>query len=49
MRTANKHIRMISEGLCNTEDWGNDAANLALITRINDLLQYIQIESSYFK
>ncbi len=35
MRMANKHIRMISEGLRNTEDWGNDAANWALITRIN--------------
>ncbi len=29
--TANQHIRMISKG-CDTEDWSNDAGNLALIT-----------------
>ncbi len=28
---------------------GNDAENLALITGINYILKYIQIESSYFK
>ncbi len=44
--TANQHIRMISEGSC---DWSNDAENLALITEINNILKYIQIESSYFK
>ncbi len=27
---ANQHIRMISEGSCNTEDWSNDAENSAL-------------------
>ncbi len=32
--TANQHIRMISEGSCDTEDWSNDAENLALITGI---------------
>ncbi len=37
---------MISEGSC---DWSNDAENLALITEINNILKYIQIESSYFK
>ncbi len=42
---ANQHIRMISEGSCDTEDWSNDA----LITAINTILKYIQIESSYFK
>ncbi len=26
----NQHIRMISEGLCDTEDWNNDAENSAL-------------------
>ncbi len=25
-----KHIRMISEGSCDTEDWSNDAAHSAL-------------------
>ncbi len=25
------YIRMISEGLCNTEDWSNDAEHSALI------------------
>ncbi len=38
---ANQHIRMISEGSCDTEDWSNDAENSALITEIN--LKYIQI------
>ncbi len=26
----NQHIRMISEGSCDAEDWGNDAENSAL-------------------
>jgi len=26
----NQHIRMISDGLCDTEDWSNDAENSAL-------------------
>ncbi len=26
----NQHIRMISEGSCDTEDWSNDAENSAL-------------------
>ncbi len=26
----NQQIRMISEGLCDTEDWSNDAENSAL-------------------
>ncbi len=26
---ANQHIRMISEGSCDTEDWNNDAENSA--------------------
>ncbi len=41
---ANQHIRMISEGSCDTEDWINDAENSALITGINYSLQYIQKE-----
>jgi len=27
---ANHHIRMISEGSCDTEDWSNNAENSAL-------------------
>ncbi len=40
---------MISEGLCDTEDWSNDAENSDLITGIHYMLKYIQIESIYFK
>ncbi len=39
---------MISEGSRDTEDC-NDAENSALITGINYILKYIQIESSCFK
>jgi len=39
---------MISEGSCDTEDWSNDTENSVLITEINYILKYIQIES-YFK
>jgi len=39
---------VISEGSCDTEDWSN-AENSALITGINYILKYIQIESFYFK
>ncbi len=34
---------------CDTEDWSNDAENTALITEINNILQYIHVENSYFK
>jgi len=27
---VNQHIRVISEGSCDTEDWSNDAENSAL-------------------
>ncbi len=30
--SANQHIRMISEGSCDTEDWSNDAENAAVIS-----------------
>ncbi len=40
---------MISEGSCDTEDWSNDAENSALITEINYILKYVDIENSYFK
>ncbi len=32
---ANQHIIIISEGLCDTEDWNNDAGNTALLHRNN--------------
>ncbi len=43
--TPNQHIIMISEVSCDTEDWSNDAENTALITEINYILIYIQIEN----
>ncbi len=46
---SNQNITVISEGSCDTEDWSNDADNSALITRINYILKYIQIENGYFK
>ncbi len=48
---SNQHIRMISEGSCDTEDWSNDAENSALHHRnkLHCNIQYIQIENSYFK
>ncbi len=33
--TANQHIRMISEGSCDTEDLSSEAENVVLITGIN--------------
>ncbi len=39
---------MISEGSCDTEDWSNDAENSALITEINYMLRYIQLENKLF-
>jgi len=38
--SINHHIRRISEGSCDTEDWSNDAENSALITGINYTLYY---------
>ncbi len=43
----NQHIRLISEGSCDTEDWRNDAENSALITGINSILKYIKIGNQY--
>ncbi len=40
---------MIYEGSCDTEAWGNDAEKSVLITAINYILKYIQIENSYFE
>ncbi len=46
---ANHHIRMISEGSCDTEDWSNDAENSAAHHRKIYILKYIHIENSYLK
>ncbi len=40
---------MISEGSCDTEDWGNDAGNSALHHRNKYILKYIQKENNYLK
>ncbi len=40
---------MISEGLCDTEDWSNDAEYSALITGINYIRKYIQMENYKLK
>ncbi len=29
-KASNQHIRLISEGSCDTDDWRNDAGNSAL-------------------
>jgi len=56
---ANQHIRMISEGSCDTEDWSNDAENSALHHRnklqckmysnldYNNILQYYSFYSIF--
>ncbi len=48
---GDQHIRMILEWFwsCDTEDWSNDAENTALITGLNYILEYFQIENGYFK
>jgi len=39
---------MISEGSCDTEDWSNDAENLALSSQVlNYIFKYITIENNY--
>ncbi len=45
---ANQYIKMISEGLCDSDDCSNDEIQL-LITGINDISKYIHKENSYFK
>ncbi len=40
-----QHIRMISEGSCDTEDWSNDAENSALHCRNKLIIKYIQIRN----
>ncbi len=48
-RAANQHIRVISEGSCNTEDWSNDDENSAVRQGINSILKQFTIENSSFK
>jgi len=35
---AESHIRMISEGLCDTEDWNNDSENLDTIWTLGQIV-----------
>ncbi len=49
LEQQNQHIRVISEGSCDTEDWRNDAENSALITEINYVLKDTHVDISYFK
>ncbi len=47
---ANQHIRKISEGPCDTEDWSNDCWKFSFaITGIKYIFKYIKIENWYFK
>ncbi len=45
---ANQHIRMISEGSCDTEDWSNEWKFSFAITEINYILKYINITKQLF-
>ncbi len=46
----NKHIIMISEGSCDTEDWSNGCWKFSFsITEISYIVQYIIIENSYWE
>ncbi len=38
---------MISEGLCDTGDWSNDAENSVCFAIANDILKYINIEKIF--
>ncbi len=42
LSSKSAYIRRISEGSCDTEDWCNDATNLALITGINYALNILK-------
>ncbi len=37
--SSKQHIRMISEGSCDDEDWSNDAEHFLCITGINYILK----------
>jgi len=49
MSESDHHIRVISEGSCDTEDWSNDPEKTALITGINYTLLYIHLENTCFR
>ncbi len=40
---------MISEASCDTEEWNDNAENSVLNDRNKLLLEYIKIETGYFK
>jgi len=44
---TNQHIRIISEGSCDTEDWSNDAENPAFGNELH--WKKVQMENSYLK
>ncbi len=46
---VNQHIRISSEGSCETVDWSNDAENSALHYRNKLLYKNIKIENIYLK
>ncbi len=44
----NQHIRMISKGSCDTEDWSNVCWKICFdITGINGVLEYIKTENNF--
>ncbi len=45
----NQHIRMISEGSCDTEDWSNNAENTALHHRNKLHFKMYSNENCYLK
>ncbi len=45
----NQHIRIISEGSCDTEDWSNDAENTALHLRNKLLFKIYSNINQFFK
>ena len=47
--SLNQHIRMISEGSCDTENWSNDAENSALHHRNKLFFKVYSNKYYYFK
>ncbi len=46
--SPDQHIKRISEGSCDTEDWSNDAKKNQLYNRnLNYILKYIKIEKLF--
>ncbi len=47
---SSQHIRMISEGLCDIDDWSNGCWKFSFaITGINSILKYIKNLKYFFK